>query len=99
MPNEKDEQKFQSSLAAFTEAAQKYIEGLHDPHAKRFALRYMIYLQAKAQRLTQSEPGAEPGLSGPDRSLIRIFLRRLYREHVRKSRRGRKPKGPLETAA
>jgi hypothetical protein len=100
MRNEKDEQAFQSSLAAFTEAAHQYIEGLHDAQAKRFALRYMVYLQAKARRLPQSEPGAEPGLSGPDRSLIRIFLRRLYREHVRNARRGKKPpSGPLESAA
>jgi len=97
-PNEKDERAFKSSLAAFTEAAHQYIEGLHDPQAKRFALRYTVYMQAKARRLPQSEPGAEPGLSGPDRSLIRIFLRRLYREHIR-NKRGKKSRSPLDNAA
>jgi len=87
MANERDEQAFLSSLAEFTQAAHKYIEDLHDPGAKRFALRYTVYLQAKARRMPQSEPGAEPGLSGPDRSLIRIFLRRLYQEHLRKGKR------------
>jgi hypothetical protein len=36
--------------------------------------------------MAQPEPGAEPGLSGPDRSLIRIYLRRLYDEHCKKNR-------------
>src|SRR5262245_39430674 len=98
LPNEKDEQAFQSSLAKFTEAAHQYIEGLHDLQAKRFALRYMVYLQAKARRLPQSEPGAEPGLSGPDRSLIRIFLRHIYREHIR-NKRGKRSSKPLDNAA
>ena len=98
-PNDKDERAFQSSLEAFTEAAHQYVEGLHDPQAKRFALRYMVYLQAKARRLPQSEPGAEPGLSGPDRSLIRIFLRRLYREHIRNRRGKRSSAGPIDNAA
>jgi hypothetical protein len=90
MAYEKDESAFQSGLAEFTQAAHKYIEELHDIHAKRFALRYTVYLQAKARRMAQSEPGAEPNLSGPDRSLIRIFLRNLYDQYVRGARRRRR---------
>src|SRR5215468_6723288 len=100
MAIEKDEQSFSQSLAEFTEEAHHYIENLHDARAKRFALRYTVYLQAKAKRMPQSEPGAEPGLSGPDRSLIRIFLRRLYKEHFRGSRRGKAAqKNPTDRVA
>jgi hypothetical protein len=84
---EVNEHTFPSGLAEFTQKAHEYIENMHDPQAKRFALRYTVYLQAKARGITQSEPGAEAGLSGPDRSLIRIFLRNLYGEHVKKHRR------------
>src|SRR5215470_15883896 len=99
MAYEKDEAAFAASLTEFTQAAHEYIENLHDLRAKRFALRYTVYLQAKARRMPQSEPGAEPGLSGPDRSLIRIFLRRLYKERF-KSRRGKsRQKGSTDQAA
>lgn len=78
---------FSEGFATFTRMAHEYIENLHDPHARRFGLRYLVYLQGKARRLTQSEPGTEPGLCGPDRSLIRIYLRKLYKEHCKKRRR------------
>ena len=82
-----NEQSFPQGLAEFTQKAHEYIDNMHDPQAKRFALRYTVYLQAKARGIPHSEPGAEAGLSGPDRSLIRIFLRKLYDEHVKRHRR------------
>ena len=87
MPYPRDEQEFSAGLAAFTEKAHEYIENMHDLQAKRFALRYTVYLQAKARGIPHSEPGAEAGLSGPDRSLIRIFLRKLYDAHLKRIRR------------
>ena len=87
---EVNEQTFPSGLAEFTQKAHEYIENMHDSQAKRFALRYTVYLQAKARGIAQSEPGAEANLSGPDRSLIRIFLRNLYGEHVKKHRNRRR---------
>jgi hypothetical protein len=80
-------QSFPEGLAEFTRKAHEYIENMHDPQAKRFALRYTVYLQSKARAIPASEPGAEANLSGPDRSLIRIFLRRLYDEHIKRHRR------------
>lgn len=87
MPYLKDEQEFSPGLAEFTEKAHEYIESLHDFEAKRFGLRYVVYLQAKAKKIPHSEPGAEPGLSAPDRSLIRIYVRKLYDEYYKKKRR------------
>jgi hypothetical protein len=98
MGYEEDEQTFTSNLSEFTQEAHQYIENLHDLHAKRFALRYTVYLQAKARRMPQSEPGTEPGLSGPDRSLIRIFLRRLYKQYFRHRRSKPRPPDRIDAA-
>jgi hypothetical protein len=82
-----NDQTFPIGLSEFTQKAHEYIENIHDTQAKRFALRYTVYLQSKARGIVTSEPGAEAGLSGPDRSLIRIFLRNIYSEHVKRTRR------------
>ena len=82
-----NDESFPAGLAEFTQKAHEYVANMRDPQAKRFALRYTVYLQSKARGMVASEPGAEANLSGPDRSLIRIFLRGLYDQHIKSKRK------------
>ncbi len=55
---------------------------MSDTAAKRFTLRYIEYLQAKAHGITVTEPAGECGVSMLDCRLIRNVLRNLYKENL-----------------
>ena len=69
-------------IAAFSQAAHNYWQDMSDSSAKRFTLRYIEYLQAKAHDITVTEPAGESGVSMLDCRLIRIVLRSLYKQHI-----------------
>ena len=72
----------ETQIAAFSQAAHNYWEAMTDSSAKRFTLRYIEYLQAKAHGITVTEPAGESGVSMLDCRLIRNVLRSLYKEHI-----------------
>jgi hypothetical protein len=72
----------EDQIKAFSEAAQHYWEDMSDSAAKRFTLRYIEYLQAKAHGITVTEPAGESGVSMLDCRLIRNVLRNLYKQNI-----------------
>ena len=72
----------EEQIAAFSRAAQEYWEQMTDSSTKRFTLRYIEYLQAKAHGIAVTEPAGESGVSMLDCRLIRNVLRNLYKEHI-----------------
>ena len=72
----------EQQIAAFSQAAHNYWENMTDSAAKRFTLRYIEYLQAKAHGITTTEPAGESGVSMLDCRLIRNVLRNLYKENI-----------------
>ncbi len=68
-------------FALFTQAAERYCLGLSNSSMRSYALRYLTFLQAKAQGLKQEEP-KNGRASSSDCVLIRSYLTKLYRDMV-----------------
>ena len=69
------------AFALFTQAAERYCLGLSNNAMRSYALRYLTFLQAKAQGLKQEEP-KNGRASSFDCVLIRSYLTKLYRDMV-----------------
>jgi hypothetical protein len=69
------------AFALFTQAAERYCLGLSNSAMKSYALRYLTFLQAKAQGVEQEEP-KNGRASSFDCVLIRSYLTKLYRDMV-----------------
>ena len=67
------------AFAAFTEAAERYCLGLSNNAMRSYALKYLTFLQAKAQGADQEEP-KNGRVSSFDCVLIRSYLTKLYRD-------------------
>ena len=70
------------AFALFTQAAERYCLGLTNNAMRSYALRYLTFLQAKAQGLKQEEP-KNGRASSFDCVLIRSYLTKLYRDMIR----------------
>jgi hypothetical protein len=68
-------------FAFFTQAAERYCLGLTNSAMRSYALRYLAFLQAKAQGLKEEEP-KNGRASSFDCVLIRSYLTKLYRDMV-----------------
>ena len=69
------------AFALFTQAAERYCLGLSNNAMRSYALRYLTFLQAKAQGIDQEEP-KNGRASSFDCVLIRSYLTKLYRDTV-----------------
>jgi hypothetical protein len=67
------------AFALFTQAAERYCLGLSNNAMRSYALRYLTFLQAKAQGIEQEEP-KNGRASSFDCVLIRSYLTKLYRD-------------------
>jgi hypothetical protein len=67
------------AFALFTEAAERYCLGLSNGAMRSYALRYLTFLQARAQGEEQEEP-KNGRASSFDCVLIRSYLTKLYRD-------------------
>ena len=63
----------------FTQAAERYCLGLSNNSMRSYALRYLTFLQAKAQGMEQEEP-KNGRASSFDCVLMRSYLTKLYRD-------------------
>ncbi len=63
----------------FTQSAESYCLGLSNKAMRSYALRYLTFLQAKAQGTEQEEP-KNGRASSFDCVLIRSYLMKLYRD-------------------
>src|SRR5438105_13420256 len=66
-------------FALFTQAAERYCLGLSNSAMRSYALRYLTFLQARAQGVEQEEP-KNGRASSFDCVLIRSYLTKLYRD-------------------
>ena len=71
-------------FALFTQAAERYCLGLSNNAMRSYALRYLTFLQARAQGIDQEEP-KNGRASSFDCVLIRSYLTKLYRDMVETS--------------
>ena len=69
------------TFALFTQAAERYCLGLSNNAMRSYALRYLTFLQARAQGVEQEEP-KNGRASSFDCVLIRSYLTKLYRDMV-----------------
>jgi hypothetical protein len=69
------------AFALFTQAAERYCLGLSNSAMRSYALRYLTFLQAKAQGIDQEDP-KNGRASSFDCVLIRSYLTKLYRDMV-----------------
>ena len=67
------------AFAGFTQAAERYCLGLSNGAMRSYALRYLTFLQARAQGADQEEP-KNGRASSFDCVLIRSYLTKLYRD-------------------
>ena len=67
------------AFALFTLAAEQYSLGLSNGAMRNYALKYLTFLQAKAQGAEQEEP-KNGRVSSFDCVLIRSYLTKLYRD-------------------
>ena len=67
------------AFALFTQAAERYCLGLSNSAMRSYALRYLTFLQARAQGAQQEEP-KNGRASSFDCVLIRSYLTKLYRD-------------------
>jgi len=67
------------AFALFTQAAERYCLGLSNSAMRSYALRYLTFLQARAQGTAQDEP-KNGRASSFDCVLIRSYLTKLYRD-------------------
>ena len=73
-------------FALFTEAAERYCLGLSNGAMRSYALKYLTFLQARAQGEDQEEP-KNGRASSFDCVLIRSYLTKLYRDLMDRSER------------
>jgi hypothetical protein len=73
-------------FAQFTQAAERYCLGLSNGAMRSYALKYMTFLQARAQGEEQEEP-KNGRASSFDCVLIRSYLTKLYRDTMDRSER------------
>ena len=67
------------AFALFTQAAERYCLGLSNSAMRSYALKYLTFLQARAQGTDQEEP-KNGRASSFDCVLIRSYLTKLYRD-------------------
>jgi hypothetical protein len=67
------------AFALFTQAAERYCLGLSNSAMRSYALRYLTFLQARAQGSDPEEP-KNGRASSFDCVLIRSYLTKLYRD-------------------
>jgi hypothetical protein len=67
------------AFALFTQAAERYCLGLSNSAMRSYALKYLTFLQARAQGADQEEP-KNGRASSFDCVLIRSYLTKLYRD-------------------
>jgi hypothetical protein len=67
------------AFALFTQAAEHYCLGLSNSVMRSYALRYLTFLQARAQGADPEEP-KNGRASSFDCVLIRSYLTKLYRD-------------------
>ena len=67
------------AFALFTQAAERYCLGLSNGAIRSYALKYLTFLQARAQGGEQEEP-KNGRASSFDCVLIRSYLTKLYRD-------------------
>ncbi|HEY2382515.1 MAG TPA: hypothetical protein VGK48_15170 [Terriglobia bacterium] len=67
------------AFALFTQAAERYCLGLSNGAMRSYALKYLTFLQARAQGAEQEEP-KNGRASSFDCVLIRSYLTKLYRD-------------------
>ena len=67
------------AFALFTQAAERYCLGLSNNAMRNYAVKYLTFLQARAQGLEQEEPKNGRATSF-DCVLIRSYLTKLYRD-------------------
>ena len=67
------------AFALFTQAAERYCLGLSNSSMRSYALKYLTFLQARAQGIEQEEP-KNGRASSFDCVLIRSYLTKLYRD-------------------
>jgi hypothetical protein len=68
-------------FAVFTQTAERYCLGLSNVAMRSYALKYMTFLQARAQGDDQEEP-KNGRASSFDCVLIRSYLTKLYRDTI-----------------
>ena len=66
-------------FALFTQAAERYCLGLSNSAMRSYALKYLTFLQARANGTDQEEP-KNGRASSFDCVLIRSYLTKLYRD-------------------
>ena len=67
------------AFALFTQAAERYCLGLSNSAMRSYALKYLTFLQGRAQGSEQEEP-KNGRASSFDCVLIRSYLTKLYRD-------------------
>ncbi len=67
------------AFALFTQAAESYCLGLSNSAMRSYALKYLTFLQGRAQGAEQEEP-KNGRASSFDCVLIRSYLTKLYRD-------------------
>jgi hypothetical protein len=67
------------AFALFTQAAERYCLGLSNSVMRSYALKYLTFLQARAQGEEPEEP-KNGRASSFDCVLIRSYLTKLYRD-------------------
>ena len=72
------------AFALFTQAAERYCLGLSNSAMRSYALKYLTFLQARAQGVEQEEP-KNGRASSFDCVLIRSYLTKLYRDMLEDS--------------
>ena len=68
-----------AAFAEFTQGAERYCLGLSNGAMRSYALKYLTFLQARAQGMDQEEP-KNGRASSFDCVLIRSYLTKLYRD-------------------
>jgi len=67
------------AFALFTQAAERYCLGLSNSAMRSYALKYLMFLQERAQGSDSEEP-KNGRASSFDCVLIRSYLTKLYRD-------------------
>jgi len=74
---------FRGAFANFSTAAQAFVTSLSDDWDRKFALRYLEYLQERAYGSESPRPNTIHGR--PSCTLVRAELERLFRSHFLKA--------------
>jgi hypothetical protein len=70
------------AFALFTQAAERYCLGLSNGAMRSYALKYLTFLQAKAQGAADQEEPKNGRATSFDCVLIRSYLTKLYRDMI-----------------